>query len=143
MPAPSTFDYAVLRVVPRVERGEFVNAGVVLFCRVRRVLDARVELDEARLLALDPAVDLELVRRSLAGFVRVARGEADGGPIARLPLHERFHWLTAPRSTIVQPSPIHSGECDDPGAELEQLMDEMVRPIRREAPGPGFDAEAQ
>src|SRR5690349_8523785 len=111
MPAPSSFDYAIIRVVPRVEREEFINAGVILFCRPRRFLEARVELDRERLAALAPDLDPDLVQRYLEIFPRVAAGGPETGPIGQLPLAERFHWLTAPRSTIIQPSPVHAGLC--------------------------------
>jgi len=130
VPAPSSFDYAILRVVPRVERGELLNAGVILYCRTLRQLSAKVELDRARLLAFAPDVDLEAVTRHLACIPRICAGEKDAGPIARLSQSERFHWLTAPKSTILQTSPVHSGLCSDPAAELERLMDLMVRPPR-------------
>jgi hypothetical protein len=124
---PSPFQYAIVRVVPHVERGECVNAGVVLFCRPRRFLAARVELDEARVLALAPDVDLEVVRGHLDALVRIAAGERDAGPIAALPASERFHWLVAPSSTIIQCSAVHTGLSDDPEAELEHLMSRLVR----------------
>ena len=124
---PSPFQYAIVRVVPHVERGECVNAGVVLFCRPRRYLAARVELDEARVLALAPDVDLEVVRCHLDALVRIAAGAPDAGPIAALPASERFHWLVAPSSTIIQCSDVHTGLCDDPEAELEHLMSRLVR----------------
>lgn len=127
MPTRSSFDYAVVRVVPRVEREEFVNAGVILFCRTRRFLAARVDLDPDRLRALWPAVDVEEVQHHLAAIPRVCEGGKDAGPIGSLPQADRFHWLTAPRSTIVQVSPVHSGLCDDPSAELEHLVNIMVR----------------
>ncbi len=125
--APSAFQYAIVRVVPRVERGECVNAGVVLFCRPRRFLDARVELDEARLLALAPDVDLEAVRGHLDALHRIAAGDATAGPIAALPASERFHWLVAPSSTVIQCSPVHTGLTDDPAGELERLVAQLVR----------------
>ena len=128
MPARRAFDYAVVRVVPRVEREEFVNAGVILHCVTERFLGARVELDEARLRALAPGVDLALVRRHLGAIERICAGEAGAGPIARLPQKERFHWLTAPRSTIIQTSPVHPGMCEGPREALERLMQQMVRP---------------
>jgi len=128
MPERHSFDYAVVRVVPHVEREEFVNAGVILICRTLDYLGARVEVDTRRLLALAPDVDLEEVQRHLAAIPRIAAGEPDAGPIARLKPAERFHWLTSPGSTIIQPSPVHSGLCDDPAAALEHLMDRMVRP---------------
>lgn len=129
MPANGSYDYAVIRVVPRVERGEAMNAGIVLFSRERRYLAARVDLDETRLLALDPQVDLATVRDALDALPRIAAGDPAAGPIAALPLAERFHWLTAPRSTVVQPSAIHSGRCRDLDALLDRLMAELVRPL--------------
>jgi hypothetical protein len=123
---PSPFQYAIVRVVPRVERGECLNAGVVLFCRPRRFLAARVELDEGRLRALAPGVDVEAVRGHLDAVVRIAAGEPDAGPIAALPASERFHWLVAPSSTVIQSSPVHTGLSDDPAAELEHLMALLV-----------------
>lgn len=127
MPARSSFDYAVVRVVPRVEREEFVNAGVIFFCLERDFLAARVELDRARLTALFPGVDLALVEEHLAALSRVAAGGEGSGPIGKLSARERFHWLVAPRSTIIQVSPVHSGLCEDPAGALEHLMDRMVR----------------
>jgi hypothetical protein len=117
-------------VVPRVERGECVNVGVVLFARARRFLAARFELDGARLLALAPDLDLGLVERHLATFCAIAAGERRGGPVADLPPAERFHWLTAPRSTILQTSPAHEGRTADPEAEVERLLDAYVRVAR-------------
>ena len=122
MRARSVFEYAVIRVVPRVEREEFVNAGVVLLCRGRRFLEARIRLDRARLLALAPDLDLASVEEQLANIPVVCRGGAEAGALGELPQYERFRWLTAPRSTIIQPSPVHSGLCDDPQAALERLM---------------------
>jgi hypothetical protein len=127
VPAAHSFDYAVLRVVPRVEREEFINAGVILFCLARGFLDARVELDRARVLALFPGADLATLEEHLASVPRICAGGDGAGPIGRLSLRERFHWLVAPRSTVLQVSPVHSGLCDDPAATLEQLMDRMVR----------------
>jgi hypothetical protein len=123
----SSFDYAIVRVVPRVERGEFVNAGVILLCSERQYLAARVELDAARLRALDPTVDVEDVDRALAAIPRICEGGDAAGPIGRLGPRARFDWLVAPRSTIVQTSPAHTGLCDDPAAALEHLMETMVR----------------
>jgi hypothetical protein len=125
--AASAFQYAIVRVVPRVERGECVNAGVVLFCRPRRFLAARVELDERRLLALAPDVDLDAVRGHLDALCRVAAGDEAAGAIAALPASERFHWLVAPSSTIIQSSPVHTGLTDDPAGELERLVAQLVR----------------
>ena len=127
MPAPCSYDYAVVRVVPRVEREEFVNAGVILFCLERDFLGARVELDRDRVRALWPAADLALVEEHLAAIPRVCAGGEGGGPIGLLSQRERFHWLVAPRSTVIQVSPVHSGLCEDPGRELEHLLDRMVR----------------
>ena len=124
---PSAFQYAIVRVVPRVERGECVNAGVVLFCRPRRFLEARVALDEERLLALAPDIDLAAVRGHLDAFCRIAAGDASAGAIAALPASERFHWLVAPSSTIIQCSPVHTGLTDDPAGELERLVAQLVR----------------
>lgn len=127
MPKPSSFDYATIRVVPRVEREEFVNAGVILFCRARRFLDARIALNQDRLRALAPNLDLDEVGRHLAQTLHVAQGDPAGGPIAALPPAERFRWLVAPRSTILQTSSVHSGLCADPAAALEHLFDTLVR----------------
>ena len=123
---PSAFQYAILRVVPRVERGECVNAGVVLFCRQRRFLAARFALDEARLRALAPDVEIEAVRGHLDAIARIAAGDLDAGPIAALPASERFHWIVAPSSTIIQPSPVHTGLSDEPGPELDRLVARLV-----------------
>jgi hypothetical protein len=106
----------VIRVVPRVERQEFVNAGVILWCQEQDMLDA--------------AVDLDAVRRHLASFAIICAGGSDAGPIGKLPKRERFDWLVAPRSTIIQTSAVHSGRCDDVSATLERLLDSMVRPAR-------------
>ena len=123
---PSPFQYAIVRVVPDVERGECVNAGVVLFCRPRRFLAARVELDEERVRAISPGADLDAVRGHLDALVRIAAGEPGGGAIAELPASERFHYLVAPRSTVVQTSPVHSGLCADPAEELERLFERLI-----------------
>ena len=123
---PSPFQYAIVRVVPRVERGECVNAGVVLFCRPRRFLAARVALDAARVLALAPEADLEAVNGHLDAFARIAAGDPQAGPMAALPPSERFHWLVAPSSTVIQCSPVHTGLTDDPPGELERLVARLV-----------------
>jgi hypothetical protein len=127
MRALLTYDYAVIRVVPRVERGEFVNAGIILSCDVERILKAAVELDEKALLALHGAVDLDLVRSTLATIPKICAGGEGAGEIGRLSVRERFHWLVAPRSTIVQTSPVHTGQCDECALALEHLMRTMVR----------------
>jgi hypothetical protein len=116
----SPFQYSILRVVPRVERGECMNAGVVLFCRPRRYLAARAELDAARLAAFAE------VREHLDAMSRIAAGERDAGPVARLEQSERFHWLVAPSSTVIQPSPVHTGLCEDPEATLADLVSKLV-----------------
>ncbi len=129
MPA-TAFEYALIRVVPRVERGEFVNVGAVLLCRQRRFLEARLSLEGSRrelLLALDPALDIEAVAEQLALIPRVCAGGRGSGPIGALPLYERFRWLTAPRSTVIQPSPVHVGLCDDPRDALERVYRQLAR----------------
>jgi Protein of unknown function (DUF3037) len=128
-PARSPFSYAILRVVPRVERGERFNAGVVLFCRQRDFLGAEVALDERRLTALAPDACADDVRATLEALVRVARGEPEDDPIASLPPSERFGWLVAPSSTIIQPSRVHTGLCNDPQATLDALFAELVGPV--------------
>jgi hypothetical protein len=124
---PSSYDYAIVRVVPRVEREEFINAGVILSCPAQDFLGARIELDERRLLALDPGVDIETVRANLASIPLVCAGGAAAGPIGKLTPRERFHWLVAPRSTIIQTSAVHSGRCLDPAAALDHLLKTMVQ----------------
>lgn len=139
MPARSTFEYAVVRVVPSVERGEFINAGVILFCRERGYLAARVALDTRRLRALAPALDaasLTALAAHLDSIPRIAAGDPDAGPIARLSQPERFHWLVAPRSTMVQISEVHSGLCGDPAAALDRLFGELVAVHRTRPDGP-------
>jgi hypothetical protein len=126
VPAREDFQYAILRVIPRVERGEMLNAGVVLFSRRHGFLAARTELDVAALAALSPGCDPGEVRAHLQTLERVAAGDPAGGPIAALEPSERFHWLTAPSSTIVQASPVHTGLTDDPGAELDRLFNQLV-----------------
>jgi hypothetical protein len=125
VPETASFDYAILRVVPRVERQEFINAGVVVFCRERRYLDACIHLDEARLRALWPAADVELVRQHLEAVPLICAGDPSGGPIARLSQSERFLWLIAPRSTILQPSPVHTGVLE----ETKGLLDRLARQV--------------
>jgi hypothetical protein len=121
MQEPASFDYALVRVVPRVERQEFINAGVVVYCPQKRFLAARIRLDEARLKALWPDADLELIREHLRAVERICAGDESGGPIAVLSMSERFHWLTSPRSTIIQPSPVHTGVCDATDELLDRL----------------------
>jgi hypothetical protein len=135
-PAGVWYSYAIVRVVPRVERGECVNVGVVLFSRERRHLAASMDLDRARLRALAPDLDLALVERHLTTFLVVADGQPEGGPVADLPPAERFHWLTAPRSTIIQTSPTHVGRTSDLAAELDRLLDAYVRPPQQAGHSP-------
>jgi len=123
-------DYAVIRAVSRAERGEFLTAGVILFCSTKEFLDARIGLDGARLMALAPDVDLPLVENHLDVIPRLCRGGADAGPIGALTQRERFHWLVAPRSTMIQLSPVHSGVGPDPAAALEALFEKLVRTAR-------------
>jgi hypothetical protein len=130
---PSPFQYAIVRVVPHVERGECVNAGVVLFCRPRRFLGARVELDEERVRAIAADADLRAIRGHLDALTQIAAGAPEAGPIAALPASERFHWLVAPSSTIIQCSPVHTGLTDDPDGELERLVERLVRPAPRDS----------
>jgi Protein of unknown function (DUF3037) len=129
-----TYDYAIIRVVPKVEREEFVNVGVIVSCPARGFLEARIELDESRLIALDPTLDVETIRAHLAIIPVICRGGERAGPIGQLSQRERFHWLVAPRSTIIQTSPVHTGCCKDPAAVLDRLLDTMVRPARAESP---------
>ena len=128
MPAePHTYDYAIVRLVPRVERGESINVGVILSCPALDFLDARIELDPSRLLAIDPSADVEATRAHLEMIPRVCRGGAGAGPIGELPQRSRFHWLVSPRSTIIQLSPVHTGRTSDPEKALERLLETMVR----------------
>ncbi|TDD83224.1 DUF3037 domain-containing protein [Actinomadura darangshiensis] len=124
---PTVFEYAALRVVPRVERGEVMNVGVVVYCRALDYLGCRSHLDERRLLALDPSLDLAGVRSSLRAVDAVCCGGERAGQAAEESPGARFRWLTAPRSTIVQPGPVHAGLTGDPAAELDRLLDLLVR----------------
>lgn len=129
-----TYDYAVIRIVPKVEREEFVNVGVIVSCPPRKFLEARIELDEQRLMALDSTLDIETIRDHLATIPAICNGGEQAGPIGRLLQRERFFWLIAPRSTIIQTSPVHTGFCKNPAALLEHLLDTMVRPPNAEFP---------
>ena len=129
MRVQSSYDYALVRVVPRVERGEFVNVGVILFCRTRRFLGARIALDAGRLAVIGPRVDITELTHHLAVIPLVCAGGVGAGPIGLLPLAERFHWLVAPRSAMIQTSPVHSGLCDVPETALDQLLESLVRSI--------------
>ncbi len=122
MPTPHSFDYALIRVMPRVDRGECVNVGAVLFCRTLRYLGARIALDVARLRALDAELDIDLVELHLGHIPQICAGGAAGGPIGALPIADRFHWLVAPRSAVIQTSAVHSGLCANPAASLDGLM---------------------
>lgn len=125
-PTSSPYIYAVLRLVPRVEREEFFNVGVALFSRPKRFLGVRVHLSDAKLHALDPRCDVELVREHLEGIAQVAAGDRDAGPMAQLDLSERFHWIAAPSNTMIQASPVHTGLTTDPQATLDRLFRQLV-----------------
>jgi hypothetical protein len=126
--APLSFEYAAIRVVPRVERGEFLNAGVIVFCLARKFLQARIHLDQERLHLLCPGFDVETLLEHLEAFPKICGGDKDAGPIALLPPRERFHWLVAPRSTAIQISPVHSGLCESPETALTELFQKLVLP---------------
>jgi hypothetical protein len=125
-----SYDYAIVRVVPRVEREEFINVGVIVSCPALEFLEARIELDERRLAALDSTLDVDAIRGHLASIPVICRGGPQAGQIGQLSQRERFHWLVAPRSTIIQTSRVHTGRCADPAALLEHLLRAMVRPAR-------------
>jgi Protein of unknown function (DUF3037) len=126
MHAPASFDYAILRVVPRVEREEFINAGVIVFCPEKDYLAVRIRLDAERLKALWPELDAELVADHLEAIRRICEGDAAAGPIAQLSRRERFHWLVAPRSTIIQPSSVHTGVCEATDGMLDRLEKQLL-----------------
>jgi hypothetical protein len=128
------YDYAIIRVVPKVEREEFVNVGVIISCPARGFLAARIELDESRLIALDPTLDVETIRVHLLRIPTVCAGGEQAGPLGQLSQRQRFHWLVSPRSTVIQTSPVHTGCCKDPAAVLERLLDTMVRRSRAASP---------
>jgi hypothetical protein len=136
VPERNAFQYTILRVVPRIERGECMNVGVVLFCRQRGFLAARIELDEARLAAFAPGLDPAEVRPHLEAIAAVVAGQPDGGALARLPSSERFGWVAAPSSTLLQPSEVHTGLTDDPERTLEHLFSSLV-PVRPPAADEG------
>jgi hypothetical protein len=129
VPDQCLYDYAIVRVVPRVEREEFINVGAIVSCPALDFLEARIELDAERLRALDPGLDMDALRKHADSIPIICAGGPDAGPIGLLPQRERFHWLIAPRSTIIQLSPAHTGRCQHPAAVLERLMDTMVRPL--------------
>nr|HET6903090.1 DUF3037 domain-containing protein [Ktedonobacteraceae bacterium] len=126
MHALSSYDYALIRVVPSVERGECLNVGILLFCRTLRFLQVRIHLEEARVLALDPQIDLLTIREHLDSIVHICNGEKEAGPLGQMSQSERFHWLVSPRSTVIQTSSVHTGLCADPEATLEHLLKTMV-----------------
>lgn len=126
MHAHNSYDYALIRVVPSVERGECLNVGVILFCRRSDFLGALIHLDTQRLAALAPHLDLDELHRHLEEIPRICKGGKEAGSLGQLTQSERFHWLVSPRSTIIQPSPVHSGLCDDPEAALQHLLKTMV-----------------
>jgi hypothetical protein len=126
MPERNSFDYAIIRLVPHEERGEFINAGVILYCRAAGFLDARIAFDAQRLKSLDADVDAEVVRRQLEAIPRICAGKPDAGPLSALSQGERFFWLVAARNTIVQASPLHTGLCDNPAGMLDHLLETMV-----------------
>jgi Protein of unknown function (DUF3037) len=123
----NSYDYAVIRIVPRVEREEFVNVGVIVSCPQKEFLEARIQVDESRLKALDPTIDIEAIRANLASIPAICAGGAQGGTIGKLSRRERFDWLVAPRSTMIQTSKVHTGRCTDPSTLLEHLLNTMVR----------------
>jgi len=130
VPDPCTYDYALVRVVPRVERGEFVNVGAIVSSDAEAFLEARFAVDEARLMALDPHIDLAAVHAALAAIAAVCIGGDGAGAIGRMALRERFHWLVAPRSTMIQTSAVHTGRCSDLESSIESVLDRLVRPLR-------------
>ena len=126
MPATSSYDYAIVRIVPLVERGECINVGVIVFCRTQCFLDMLIHFDQQRLSAFAPTLDFGLVQRQIEALVQVCHGSHGSGPIGQLSQAERFHWLVSPRSTIIQTSPIHCGICSDPRSTLEDLLHKLV-----------------
>lgn len=121
------YDYAVIRIVPNVEREEFINVGVILSCPGKKFLDARIELDEERIKSFAPGFDIEITRKHLVAIQATCDGREEAGEIGKLSQRERFYWLTSPRSTIIQTSPVHSGYCKHPDEELIHLVEKMVR----------------
>ncbi len=124
-----TYDYAIIRVVPKVEREEFINVGAIVSCPAMGFLEARIELDEGRLMALDSTLDIDSIRTHLEAIPAICAGGEPAGQMGQLSQRERFHWLVAPRSTVIQTSPVHTGSCKDPAAVLEHLLSTMVRPF--------------
>jgi hypothetical protein len=128
VPAECAYDYAIIRVVPRVERGELINVGVILSCPDADFLEAGINVDASRLLALDPTLDLDAIRAHLSTIPLICRGGPDAGPIGALPQRQRFHWLVSPRSTVIQMSSVHTGRTADPGRLLQRLIEQLVTP---------------
>ena len=126
MYATTSYDYAIIRIVPHVERGECLNAGIILYCPTRRFLGALTHLDRQRLNAFAPQLDFSTLQQELEHIVRICDGRPGSGPLGQLSPSERFHWLVSPRSTVIQPSPVHSGICDDPESALHHLLKKLV-----------------
>ena len=126
MPDQFRYDYAIIRVVPKVDREEFINAGAIVYCPELSYLEAIIKLNELRLRAIAPSIDMEMVRKHLVTIPIICRGGDDAGPIGQLKQRQRFDWLVAPRSTVIQTSPVHTGRCGDPNAALEHLLETMV-----------------
>ena len=126
MPETSLYDYAIIRVLPRVDREEFINVGVIVSCPDHDFLGCQIHLDEQRLLNLHPGADLLTIREHLEALERICAGGENSGPIGQLPKRNRFHWLVAPRSTMIQTSPVHTGQCTDPAHVVEHLAKKMV-----------------
>ena len=126
MHAPNSYDYALIQLVPSVERGECLNVGVILFCRTLGFLGARIHLNATRALALSSDLDLAAIQQQLDTMMLICQGGKEAGPLGKMSQSERFHWLVSPRSTIIQISPVHEGVCDDPEAALEHLLKTMV-----------------
>jgi len=121
------FEYAIIRVVPRVEREEFLNVGVIIYCADQNFLQIKFELNKERLVAFSNELDIEELEKRLFAFDQICKGAEEGGPIGKLPVASRFRWLTATRSTVVQTSPVHPGLCSDAGETLEKLYTELVK----------------
>ena len=138
-----TYDYAIVRVVPKVEREEFVNVGVIVSCPAKSFLEARIELDEERLMVLDPSLDIESIRTHLATIPAICTGGEQAGPVGQLSQRKRFHWLIAARSTIIQTSAAHTGYCKDPAEVLEHLLDRMVRRTGVKSPASEDESDDQ
>ena len=130
MPSLVIYEYTIIRVVPRVERGEFLNAGIIISSQAQKFLKAKIELDEKKLTALDPAADVSMIRSMLETIPLICAGRAEVGPVAQMSIRERFDWLTSPRSSSLQTSPVHTGRCVSADEALEDLMNKMVRQIK-------------